>query len=99
MAEEQISEAEQESMVTLADTVVMNVMAQLEIDDPAVVQEIITVVKNEVRALEIQFSIALIDMRKGFQEEIDALKASGTPLSKDHFLSVLEEVEQAKANA
>ncbi len=99
MGEEQISEAEQESMITLGECSAMNVMAQLEIDDPEVVAEIIAAVKSEVRALEISFSIALMDMCKGFQEEIDALKASGTPLPKDHFMSVLAEVEQVKANA
>ncbi len=99
MAEEKISEAEQESMITLGECSAMNVMAQLEIDDPEVVAEIIAAVKSEVRALEISFSIALMDMRKNFQEEIDALKASGTPLPADHFLNVLEEIEQVKANA
>lgn len=85
---------EESKMITLADATIANAFTQLEIDDPELAAEIEQVIRNEVRALEISFSIAIMDMRKTFREELAALKAAGTPLDPNHFLSVLDEVAE-----
>jgi hypothetical protein len=77
-------------LVTLADMSTMNVFAQLEIDDLDLAEEIRLVIAGEIRRVEIEFSIMLMDLRKNFSEDIASLKAAGK-LPEGHILDVLGE--------
>ena len=77
-------------LVTLADMSSMNVFAQLEIDDPELADEIKLVIAGEIRRVEIEFSIMLMDLRKNFSEDVASLKEKGL-LPEGHILNVLGE--------
>ena len=81
-------------LITLAQCSIMNVMAQLDIDNPELAEEIATVMRNEIRRVENEFFISLLDMRKTFAEDVKSLKEKGL-LPDGHILNVLE--EQANA--
>jgi hypothetical protein len=81
-------------LVTLADMSSMNVFAQLEIDNPELAEEIKLVISGEIRRVEIELSIMMMDMRKNFAEDIASLKAKGV-LPEGHILNVLEEQAHA----
>jgi hypothetical protein len=82
--------ANEGDLITLASMSTMNVFAQLEIKDPALADEIKLVVAGEIRRVEIEFSIMLMDLRKNFEEDVASLKEKGL-LPEAHILNVLGE--------
>ena len=76
-------------MMTLADLASQNVFAQINIDNPALADEIKQVMSGEIRRVEIELSIMLSDLRKSYDDDIAALKAQGKSLPADHDLSPL----------
>jgi hypothetical protein len=79
-----------EGMVSLADLSAMNVFSQWRINDPALAEEIKTVMSGEIRRVEIELSIMLSDLKKSYDDDIAALKAQGKSLPADHDLQPLE---------
>ena len=79
-----------EGLLSLADLASMNVFAQLTIDNPALAEEIKSVMAGEIRRVEIELSIMMTDLKKSYDEDIDALKAEGKALPADHDLQPLE---------
>lgn len=77
-------------LVTLAEMSTLNVFAQLEIDNPELAEEIRLVMSNEIRRVEIELSLMMLDMRKNMEEDVASLKASGV-LPEAHILNVLGE--------
>ena len=86
--------ANEGDLVTLADMSAMNVFAQLQIDNPELAAEIKMVIAGEIRRVEIELSIMMMDLRKNFAEDVASLKASGV-LPEGHILNVLEETARA----
>jgi hypothetical protein len=82
-----------EGMVTLADMASQNVFAQLNIDNPELAQEILSVMQGEIRRVEIELSIMLTDLKKSYDGDIAALKAEGKSLPADHDLTPVELTE------
>jgi hypothetical protein len=78
------------NLVTLADMSTMNVFAQLEIDNPELAEEIKQVIAGEIRSIEINFSLLLLDLRKSFEDDVASLKEKGL-LPEGHLLNVLGE--------
>ena len=87
--------ANEGDLVTLASMSTMNVFAQLEISDPELADEIKLVISGEIRRVEIEFSIMLMDLRKNFEEDVASLKEKGL-LPDGHILNVLEEQANAQ---
>ena len=75
-----------DGLMSLADLASMNVFAQLTIDNPALAEEIKSVMAGEIRRVEIELSIMMTDLKKSYDEDIDALKAEGKTLPADHDL-------------
>ena len=84
----------EQDLITLADMSTLNVFAQLEIKDPELAAEIKQVMQAEIRRVEIELSIMMMDLRKNFAEDVASLKASGV-LPEAHILIVLEETARA----
>ena len=79
-----------EGMGTLADMASQNVFAQLTVTDPALAEEIKLVMSAEVRRIEVELSIMLTDLKKSYDDDIEALKAQGKSLPSDHDLTPLD---------
>ena len=86
--------ANEGDLVTLADMSAMNVFAQLQIDNPELAAEIKMVIAGEIRRVEIELSIMMMDLRKSFEEDIAALKAAGQ-LPEGHILNGPQESTDA----
>ncbi len=86
--------ANEGDLVTLADMSAMNVFAQLQIDNPDLAAEIKMVIAGEIRRVEIELSIMMMDLRKSFEEDIAALKAAGQ-LPEGHILNGPQESTDA----
>ena len=86
--------ANEGDLVTLADMSAMNVFAQLQIDNPELAAEIKMVIAGEIRRVEIELSIMMMNLRKSFEEDIAALKAAGQ-LPEGHILNVSQESTDA----
>ncbi len=86
--------ANEGDLVTLADMSAMNVFAQLQIDNPELAAEIKMVIAGEIRRVEIELSIMMMDLRKSFGEDIAALKAAGQ-LPEGHILNGPQESTDA----
>ena len=86
--------ANEGDLITLADMSTLNVFAQLEIKDPELAAEIKQVMQAEIRRVEIELSIMMMDLRKNFEEDIAALKATGL-LPEGHILNVSRESTNA----
>ncbi len=86
--------ANEGDLVTLADMSAMNVLAQLQIDNPELAAEIKMVIAGEIRRVEIELSIMMMDLRKSFEEDIAALKAAGQ-LPEGHILNGPQESTDA----
>ncbi len=86
--------ANEGDLVTLADMSAMNVFAQLQIDNPELAAEIKMVIAGEIRRVEIELSIMMMDLRKNFEEDIAALKATGQ-LPEGHILNGPQESTDA----
>ena len=82
--------ANEGDLVTLADMSAMNVFAQLQIDNPELAAEIKMVIAGEIRRVEIELSIMMMNLRKNFEEDIASLKAAGQ-LPEGHILNVSQE--------
>lgn len=86
--------ANEGDLITLADMSTLNVFAQLEIKDPELAAEIKQVMQAEIRRVEIELSIMMMDLRKNFAEDVAALKASGV-LPEGHILNGPQESTDA----
>ncbi len=86
--------ANEGDLVTLADMSAMNVFAQLQIDNPDLAAEIKMVIAGEIRRVEIELSIMMMDLRMSFEEDIAALKAAGQ-LPEGHILNGPQESTDA----
>ena len=86
--------ANEGDLITLADMSTLNVFAQLEIKDPELAAEIKQVMQAEIRRVEIELSIMMMDLRKSFEEDIAALKAAGQ-LPEGHILNGPQESTDA----
>ena len=87
--------ADEGDLVTLATMSTMNVFAQLEIDNPELADEIRLVIACEIRRVEIEFSIMMMDLRKNFEEDVASLKEKGL-LPDGHILNVMSEQANAQ---
>jgi hypothetical protein len=88
MAEDLYQVPRENALVSLADMATMNVFAQLKVDDPALAEEITQVVHGEIRRIEIEFSIMLLDLKDSFAADVETLRSSGK-LPEDHMLFAL----------
>ena len=79
-----------EGMLSLADLASQNVFAQLTVSDPALADEIKSVMSGEIRRVEIELSIMITDLKKSYDDDIAALKAQGKSLPADHDLQPLD---------
>ncbi len=82
-----------EGMMSLADMASLNVFAQVKIDNPALAEEIKQVMSGEIRRVEIELSLMLTDLKKSYDDDIEALKAQGKSLPSDHDLTPVELTE------
>jgi hypothetical protein len=78
-----------DGMLSLADMASQNVFAQLKIDNIELANEITQVMQGEIRRVEIELSIMLTDLKKSYDDDIEALKAQGKSLPANHDLSPL----------
>ena len=88
--------ADENNLVTLAEMATNNVLDQLELDklQPEHIEEIKMIMRNEIRRVEIELSVMIMDMRNLFAADIEALKTAGK-LPDDHFLNVVRETANA----
>ncbi len=82
-------------MISLADMASLNVFAQLQIDNPALAEEIKQVMSAEVRRIEIELSLMMTDLKRSFDDDIESLRATGKVLPEDHLLSPAQQNQLA----
>ena len=88
--------ADEGNLITLADMAINNVFDQLDLDalTDEHKEEIREIMRNEIRRVEIELSVMIMDMRNLFADDIEALKTTGK-LPDDHFLNVVRETANA----